>query len=80
VTETGMTAGSNVLRRIARAPAPPPSLTPARAVRLAVTRAAERSIALSLAVLGVAEEEGTLDELLSRLELRAFNLARIQRH
>lgn len=63
-----MEAGSKVMRRMARPAAPPPSLTPARAFRLAVTRAAERSIGLPLAVLGVAEEEGLLDDLLSRLE------------
>ena len=59
---------TSLLRRIARPPVPPPSLTPARALRLATTRAAERSIGLALGVLGVAEEEGLLDDLLSRLE------------
>jgi flagellar motor switch protein FliM len=63
-----MAEGTSLMRRIARLAAPPPSLTPARALRLAATRGAERSIGLPLAVLGVAEEEGTLDELLSRLE------------
>ena len=59
---------TSLLRRIARPPKPPPSLTPARALRFATTRAAERSIALAHGVLGVAEEEGQLDDLLSRLE------------
>ncbi|TNC73874.1 FliM/FliN family flagellar motor switch protein [Rubellimicrobium roseum] len=56
------------MRRLVRPPAPPAAITPARALRLAATRAAERSISLPLAVLGVSEEEGPLDDLLGRLE------------
>lgn len=63
-----MAESTSLLRRIARPGGPRPALTPARALRLATTRAAEQSIGLSLAVLGVAEEEGTLDDLLSRFE------------
>jgi flagellar motor switch protein FliM len=63
-----MVTGSQVLRRLARTAVPPPPLTPARALRLATVRAAERSIGLKLAVLSVAEEEGALDDLLSQLE------------
>src|SRR5690242_11475027 len=63
-----MAERTSLMRRIARPATPPPALTPARALRLATTRAAERSIGLALAVLGVAEEEGPLDELLSRLD------------
>ena len=59
---------ANLMRRLVRSPAPPPSLTPARALRLAMVRAAERSINLHLAVLGVSEDSGPLDDLLSRLE------------
>ncbi|MBP1804537.1 FliM/FliN family flagellar motor switch protein [Rubellimicrobium aerolatum] len=59
---------ATLLRRLVRpSPAPAP-LTPARALRIAMTRAAERSISLPLAVLGVSEDEGPLDDLLSRLE------------
>lgn len=57
-------AGTTSLLR----PAPPASPTPARGLRLAFARAAERSVGLSAGVLGVAEEVGPLDDLLSRLE------------
>jgi flagellar motor switch protein FliM len=63
-----MAESTSLLRRIARPGGPRPALTPARALRLAATRAAEHSIGLPLALLGVAEEEGTLDDLLSRFE------------
>lgn len=56
---------AGLLRRLAKAP---PPLTPARALRLAVTRAAEGALGLPLAALGVSEEEGELDDLLGRLE------------
>lgn len=59
---------ASLMRRLVRTPAPPPSVTPARALRLAMVRAAERSIGLHLAVLGVSEDMGPLDDLLSRLE------------
>jgi hypothetical protein len=39
------------------------ALTPARALRLALSRAAQRAIALPLSVIGVSEEEGPLDDL-----------------
>jgi flagellar motor switch protein FliM len=59
---------ADVLRRIARPlPAPQP-LTPARALRLSLTRAADRAMGLALGVVGVTEEEGPLDEILARLE------------
>ncbi len=51
-----------------RRPPPPSALTPARALRLAMTRAAEESVGLHVAVLGVSVDEGPLDDLLSRLE------------
>lgn len=66
---------ATTLRRIAKAAAPPAPLTPARALRLALTRAAERSIALPLSVLSVREEEGPLDELLERLDAGLLILA-----
>jgi flagellar motor switch protein FliM len=55
-------------RRVGAAPATPSGLTPTRALRLAMTRAAQMSIGLSLTVLGIAEEVGPLDDLLGRLE------------
>ena len=60
--------GGGHLRRMMRPAAAPAPLTPARALRLAAARAAERGAGLALAVLGVAEELGDLDDLLSRLE------------
>jgi flagellar motor switch protein FliM len=59
---------SSVLRRIARPPAPPSALTSARALRLAFSRAAQQAVALPLSIIDVSEEEGALDDLLSRLE------------
>lgn len=59
---------ASLLRRLVRPTTPPAPLTPARALRIAMTRAAERAVALPLAVLGVSEDEGPLDDLLSRLE------------
>jgi len=70
-----MAESTSLLRRIARPGGSRPALTPARALRLAMTRAAEHSIGLPLAVLGVAEEEGTLDDLLSRFEAGLLYLA-----
>jgi flagellar motor switch protein FliM len=60
----------SVMRRLVRSTAPPPSepLTPYRALRQAVTRAAAQSIGLSLTVLGISEETGPLDDILSRVE------------
>ena len=71
-----MADSTSLLRRIARQGGSRPALTPARALRLATTRAAEHSIGLHLAVLGVAEEEGTLDDLLSRFEAGLLDLRR----
>lgn len=59
---------ASLLRRLARPAAPPLPLTPARALRLAMVRSAEASVGLTLAVLGIREEEGPLDDLLGRLE------------
>jgi flagellar motor switch protein FliM len=59
---------ASLLRRIARPAAPPPPLTPARALRHALARAAEGSIGLPLSVLGIREEEERLDDHLSSLE------------
>jgi len=58
----------SVLRRLARPlpPAPPP-VTPARALRMALTRAAERSAGLGLTVLGVTEEMAALDVVLQQV-------------
>lgn len=66
-----MGQGVGILRRIARGGSggpPAPSLTPARALRLAFARAAERAAGLAVAVLGVADEVAPLDDLLARLE------------
>lgn len=67
-----MGEGAGILRRIVRAapsgPPPVAPLTPARALRLAFARAAERGAGLAVAVLGVADEVGPLDDLLARLE------------
>ncbi len=61
--------GAEILRRIVRPPTPPPvALTPARALRLAMVRAAERSVGLAVSVLDVVEDEGSLDDLLARLD------------
>ncbi len=59
---------ASLLRRIARPVAPPTPLTPARALRHAMARAAEESVKLPLVVLGIREEEDSLDEHLARLE------------
>lgn len=58
----------SLMRRMTRPAVAPSSQTPTRALRLAMVRAAKDSVALPLAVLGIREEEGPLDELLSRLE------------
>lgn len=60
-----MPDAAGLIRRLAKAP---PPLTPARALRLAVTRAAESSLGLPLSVLSVREEEVELDHLLARLD------------
>lgn len=58
----------SVLRRLARPPPPaPPPVTPARALRVALTRAAERSAGLGLTVLGVTEEMAVLDVVLQQI-------------
>ncbi len=62
-----------LLRRLAKASVPP--LTPARGLRLALSRAADRSLGLPLAILDIREEEGALDDLLSRLEAGLMSLA-----
>jgi flagellar motor switch protein FliM len=67
-----MGEAAGILRRIMRA-APGGSaeaapLTPARALRLAFARAADRAAGLAVAVLGVADEVAPLDDLLTRLE------------
>ena len=60
----GQTA--SVLRRLTRpAPQADAPVTPTRALRLALTRAAERSAGLGLSVLGVTEEVVSLDTLLA---------------
>jgi flagellar motor switch protein FliM len=58
------------MRRIVRSTAPtsPEPLTPSRALRQAITRAASQSIGLPLTVLGVSEEVGALDDILTRAE------------
>jgi flagellar motor switch protein FliM len=61
----GDSVAGGILRRMAR-PAQPAS-TPTRALRLAATRAAGSAAGLPLAVLGIAEEEGALDDLLAGL-------------
>lgn len=64
---TAIDSGS-VLRRLARpAPPAPAPVTPARALRLALTRAAERSAGLGLTVLGVTEEVAGLDIVLAQV-------------
>lgn len=61
-------ATASPIRRMTRPAAASPPLTPARALRLAMVRAAKDSVALPVSVLGIREEEGPLDELLGRLE------------
>ena len=63
-------ASPSVLRRLARAPGSfrPPLLTPARALRLACSRAAERSVNLRLSVLGIGDETQRLDDVLGTLD------------
>lgn len=56
----------HLLHRIAK-PAAPPALAPSRSLKLALTRAADRALGLPLPVLDLEEEEGALDDLLSRL-------------
>lgn len=56
-----------MLRRIAKA-ADPPQQAPARALRLAMVRAADHAVGLPLSVPDLTEEEGTLDDLLSRMD------------
>jgi flagellar motor switch protein FliM len=67
-----MGEAAGILRRILRAApggaAEAPPLTPARALRLAFARAADRASGLAVAVLGIADEVGPLDDLLIRLE------------
>jgi flagellar motor switch protein FliM len=60
----------SVKRRLtgtSRAQPPEPGITPARAVRIAMIRAAARAAGLSLTVLGIAEEVADLDEVLPAL-------------
>ena len=59
----------SVLRRLTRpAPQVEAPVTPTRALRLALTRAAERSAGLGLSVLGVTEEIVSLDTLLATVD------------
>jgi flagellar motor switch protein FliM len=60
----------SVMQRILRKPEPEPEAqqTPTRALRQALSRAAEDSVGLHLFVLGVRLEEAGLDDLLGRLE------------
>lgn len=58
---------AHVLRRIAKAAAPPLQ-APARALRLALVRAADRAVGLPVSVLHLREEDGMLDDLLSGME------------
>ena len=61
-------AAASLMHRMTRPAAAPPPLTSARALRLAMARAAQGSVGLSLAVLGIREEEAPLDDLLGRVE------------
>ncbi len=58
------------MRRIVQSPTvpSPEPLTPSRALRQAITRAAAQSIGLQLSVLGISEEVGPLDDILTRAE------------
>jgi flagellar motor switch protein FliM len=65
---TGDTATSG-LRRIVRPTVPPEpdSVVAARALRMAMTRAAQNHADLPLSVLGIGEEVGPLDDILKRI-------------
>jgi flagellar motor switch protein FliM len=76
-----MTGGQSesVLRRLAQAARPAePAVTPARALRMAMIRAAERSSGLALGIVSVTDETASLDGLLRAIEpdLMLISLAR----